>query len=749
VPIKPPAPGGSPLLARLQPSTDVKGADARGLADKQRGALDGAALNTSDPSAVSVAAGQGGARLNLDGREPGGAVTHRDGDRSVGGSLGLSTGGVYGGLRQADGERATGLNAFWAPGWLSGSGSHAWATADGGTARLRGTLAWFGSGMGLGAALAKTSAQGLTGALSAMALLDADRSVTDLGPLEGEPGRRRVELRRSLSGTGVLNPGVGGPLLGLGGRISAGKSRSVVYRTAVNEAEARRLVIEDKGALKWLANKARAVGAAADPVVIPPLNRPEELAVGDELVTTVSGSFSLGLFLGGLPVRLGAYGHMRGDFELGVKRLDEQRVELVVTPLSVRGIQARAGLPWVLDADVGRQAGAALRQGFVFDLEEPAAKAAYLAALQGELPGGVAPMAAGKKRSADELVSALEEERLPPGTARTFVDAVGLKRSHRGLGSTFGLWHGASNFGGLGSQRAKLHETRASVSPGGVFYDDTRGIERRRKVLLSGDEARGVYAKKRRVTHFADDGSRETRFHSLELKLTFSDTCLRGSELDRNVIDVLNAALGLDLPPFGRNGRKKSRDVSATCTLGAVELERLAKGDAPGSLAASLRDAAGDDERADLVQRFVAEGGLEAFARVARALGEVSSSLVVTTSSSAWEGPSAELERLRLRFSKPLAVDDDKVQVTRRFADAERALVDASEGLLDVAADPLLSEDKKKAATAELVRVQEGLSSLLALDHLSPSERRALAARLERGWTTTKQHAIIARLGEC
>jgi len=742
--------------ASESPVSDDERADlSEGADDLQRG-LDSAATYATAPAGRAGEQLSSGVSLYELGRDVGGTVGTGSGEATGG----LSTGGAWASV-SVDTDKARGtrsnVNAYYEPGWLSGGGSYEWASSDGTRRGAGASLALWDGGLGASASYDVTRADGSGIDVGIFVGLDADRSIKDLGELTG--GGRRVEVSRTSGGRAFLSPGVFGDVIGLGGRFGGGKKKTVTFRTDLNFDEAQRLLTEKQGVVGWARDTARGAGLQKDPVVMPDLRAPETLAIGDELVTTTSGELRAGLFIGGLPFRVGAQGKMLGDFEVGVKRLDEHRLSFVVTPRRVRGLMGRLGIPIALDGDVSRVAARAMRQAFVFDLREPSARAAYERALDGELPGGVVVQGSAVQDSAAEesvpvdgdaldLQAVIAEERLPKGVDRTYAELIGAKRTQLGIGFAVGLWHRSGPFVGLGQQRVTTEHKSEVVTGEGVWTRDIRGTERRRQLLISGEETRGVFAALKRSTTFNSDGEATHTFGGLTLELRLGDTRVRGMELNNDVIDVLNESFGLSLPPYGRAGRKRSREVTVARTLSAGDIDALeaARDDNLAPLCAALAETIGDVARAEAVQGFIASKGLRALATVCATLGSDTGDYDIVTCSSAYDEPVTRAAELALHHADPISGDVSKRDLTRRFADVDKALAEVKESLADAQADPLLDDREAERVTTELERAQQTLRSLMATEHLTPKTRAALIEFLDAGWTTCTQHRLIEKL---
>src|SRR5690606_31830233 len=228
----------------------------------------------SSPSALDVSVDESKRSVDFDGRDLGGTLTHGVGNASLSLAGGLSTGSVWAGVTRTDEQRRVNAGASLAKGWIGASGGVSWATLDGGATRVSGGAGWSPGGIAVDVGLTHTTRNGRTMRGGAMGFFDADREVKDLGPVEGEAEKRRIELHRSLGSSGTLTPGAAGALLGIGGRLGAGKERAVVYRTTVSDERARALVLEEGGAAGWLRDKARALSLAKEPIAIPDVRDP-------------------------------------------------------------------------------------------------------------------------------------------------------------------------------------------------------------------------------------------------------------------------------------------------------------------------------------------------------------------------------------------------------------------------------------------------------------------------------------------
>lgn len=719
----------------------------RGAAGGAQRSLDRAArhLKMTDPLSVGVKDGDLAAVFNED-RELGVTGTKDLGGESLTGAVALARGGFLAEAKLADGETRNAAEVYFEPGYLKLKGDRTWMERGGGRTKAGAAISLTPDSFGLSGKLARADAAGNVKELSVGVSVDGEREVTDLG--KTADGRRRIELDRSFGKGLKAGPGALGAMLGFSGKLGVSRDKSVLYRTSVTEDEARELVCERGGVVGFLRDKARAAGLKEDPVVVPDLSEPESLQVGDELIVSVSGGVSAAVLVGGLPFRVGAQGLVQGEFELAVKKHDDNRVEVVVTPSRVRGVQVRGLAPFVFDADASRTSAAALRQGFVFDLRDPEARAAYMSVLDGELPGGIQKDARERKTRVSVAEAALDDEALPGGVSRTYVEVLRAKQKRLGFGIGFALWHRSGPFIGFGHEKARTDEDALRVDYRGVRKTDTRGVDVRRQVLLSGNETRGVYARLHRSTNFDSDGEASVHFSGLDLELVMTDSKVRGRELDDEVIDELNSAFDLDIPHFGKKGAGEARRVDIKRELSLADLDDLTHSDAPelADLSERMRGTDAPVLRARAVQDFIQDEGLAAFGAIHRALGGGRGGLEMEAHASLYEHPERALDGLRLRYPEPFSTDDDKKSLTQRVKRVEEALAEVSDALEVLPDDPLVDDGKKMLVETKLHGVRAGMLELVAVDHLTRAERDTLIDRLDRGWTTGRQHRLIERL---
>jgi hypothetical protein len=674
--------------------------------------------------------------------------------------------GLSVGVDRTTAGSSTSLSVYTEKGYLDVGGGLDWTNREGlarsGSLSVGGTT----SSLGVSGSLRGALAPDLGVKLGGYASVSADRTVADLGAYDGDnpalKDKRFVQVKRSLGGSGSLSPGAACAVVGVGGRLAVDRSKDVVYRTHVENDDARALLFAEKGLVRWANDKARALGLKEEKVVIPSLEDPKTLKVGDEMVVSTSGSVIAGLAVGGLGAQVGMQGLVQGDFDLAVKKTGENTVQLAVTPTSVRGLEVFLGAPIVLDVSHGTTWGKALRQVFDFDLSKPEAMAAYQAALRGELPSGLQEPSEIKASDEKALLRVAERERLPAGVSRTYLEKVEVRSTSTGFGLNWGPLQSDFGLAGLSWRRVATEETHVGVAGDMALRTETRGIEKRREVLLSGTESMGVFASLERLSMHNEGRETERTFLGLSLTARFTDSRVRGLELNDEVLDRINGAMGTAIKPFERKGHNQSRqvnvglhlkpaDVQALAAVTALDAARAAR--ASGCDEKALKTYVGDlarvrsaNRRAELTQDFIAGQGLEGMGALHRLLGGEAKRLEVTTDSNAYAKPRNESDRLSLKYPTAIPGDAATEVVKDRFKEVLKELKAVDEAEADLKDDPVLGDRDREDLLKQVAGARAALEAVVSVSHLKSAERLRLHRDLDAGWTTGLEYKLMAHL---
>lgn len=650
------------------------------------------------------------------------------------GSAAVTSGAVTGGLSVSEGQNE--LSVGYKLAGVSGA-----PTVAGAVGSWKGALA-----LGVSASGSLKDVTGLAALYGT-----ADRGLTLLGPYEGsEPtlqGTYQVEVKRELFGMGIFNLSRLAGSLGLSGGLVPSGAKATRLRTHVPNELARTLALEPKGVVGFLRDKARAVSLLEEPVPLPRLDQPELLKVGDEVGVRTSGALSLGVAAGSFGLPVGAQVTAQGDFELEVKKPAADQVELTVTPVRVRGAMVSAGLPLVGDFSAQLSSATALSQSFTFDLREPDARAAYLLALEGKLPGQV-QLADGKKATAS-----VRGEQLPQGVTRRFADRMSATQRTLGASVSLAFVQRGGPVGGLGTYFSSSSGTRTLTDGATTASFEQREVQRRREVLLSGTEHAGVRATRRTLTTFDAEGNPSSAFGGVRLLATFSDDKVRGLEFNAEVVDSINGLFGLEAKPMERKRQGQGWQVSLSRTLGEAELAALAT-PSPARLSAatatgltrgalndfvkSLQQRDSTEERAERVLTFISKEGMAGFAAVHALLGGEPAALEVERVTDAYSAPLQQLQTFSLVHPARFEATHGAKALQERFGDAAKLVERLDGALADLSDDPFPSSDTQ----AVRARLEAGVltaKAAVSVAHLSPKERRALHQELGSGWVTQRE----------
>lgn len=722
--------------------------------------VDGAPLGLRDSNSLFVSADRRGARAAV-------ANLFTVSDRGVTPGLAQANNVTPGGQRATD-PSSIGLNAYIEGGSAGFSTAQSWATASGGVRSAGFLYEVSDDSVMLGGSLVDADQFGKRVGVYGGVGFSADRSVTDLGDYAGqEPalaGFRKVEIRKSRTGFGELGAGILPTFLGVGVRLSVDKGKDVIFRTHLTHDAARKLIYESGGplgAFGLVKNKARAVGLMKEVATIPSPSDPRSLKVGDEMVVTAHGSVTGGFAFGGIGPKLGAQGIVRGDFEVAVRKTAPQTVELVVTPVKVRGMEVFASSSGVFSAKVGGLSADTLRQAFRFDLSKPSGLEAYQKALGGELPNGLNDPVHFSNQ-AETVLELVKNERLPRGTERLFLQKVDLEVQSAGAALEQGIVKKVLKIPGLGRDVTRTVEHSVITDGEVALGTSTRGVDHRFRLLISGTEKVGVFSAVKRVTTVDDHGQADSRFAGLGLTVRLSDDRVRGFELNSDMVDRINACFGTQIGHFARSGKHQRRDVILERTLGEEDFQKIASAgpkireevarEARVSdkglerLCADLRADPSPDARAVRIQKFIAREGFDGLGAVHRLAGGGADALQIQTTSSLYTAPLRTVEQLAFKFEKPFETAMGSGSLLGRFKDIRGAERRVNEALLELEDDVLLGDSDKVELRSALEEARMRLGGLLAIETIPPEVRREFREQLSWGWMSQDKAALIALL---
>lgn len=589
--------------------------------------------------------------------------------------------------------------------------------------------------------------------------VEAYQQATDLGPVRSKhpavAGKHRIELQRVMNVEGGGAAGVLVGALGLHGGLSVAKGSNIRHRTHVSPERAQELAAsyEGKGVSALALRNMNAVSLLDQKVALPDLKDPDALAVFDEVKVSTSGSLRAHVGASGFGAKLGGQVTLGGEFFLELKKTSDSTIELTVTPTELRGIEGSAGF-LLLQGSVEKIRAESLTQKFSFDLSSDTGRAAYLKALDGELPGTLTP---DQIDAREDALGKLTQRDLPRGVERLRIEKVEAHEHEVSVGAGWLF---------LTASRAKaVKRTDHVVTDGAVSINHaTRGVEHRRKTFLSGDESEGVSATLRVVTTYDEQGTKVSAFDSLTLTASFADDKVKGDETDEEVIAKLNRYLDANLAPFGSDGNKEQREVTASLRFAPEDLAALAAADDASvraeaarfslderdclTLRGALSSTQDAQERARLVMAFVEEQGLAGLGWLKRlALAETPAEL--KTESSAYDRPIAAAKRLASRYGEPAFTGEmSKAEITDRFEALQEVSEQIEAGFARAETDSVMSTDPEAQndLVTALQQAREQVGRLLDFSSLAAEEARRMYDKLDWGWTTSAQYAAMEKI---
>lgn len=591
---------------------------------------------------------------------------------------------------------------------------------------------------------------------------ETERALAYLGLYRGDnealEGTHGIEFERSLNAYALLGASRLASSVGIGGSLFPNVTRALTYRTHLPPEEAAKVLLEIDGPIGFIRDRARGARVWREKLAVPALDEPDTMRVGDIVSLRTGGGLTVGLLAGRFGAGVGAQVRMHGEFDVSVTKRSPTVVELSVTPVKVRAVEAFAGLPLFGDAGAQVADATSVKQTFRFDLAQPSGKAAYLAALKGQLPGS---LSRSTKHSLESVREAYQTETLPAGVSRKTVELSTAHTKNVGAGFNFGFFREGGRIAGLGKWWVRSEGTHQLTDGQQVARFEHHGVEQRREVLLSGTERAGVTAVKRTWGKLETDrlktdplktNTEADAFQSVVISACFSDDKVRGTELNDDIIARLNRCFELNLTPITLERSSEEWKFVVDRELDATELKALAqasdggiaraaekadsKAGALAELRNTLRAVSLPNEQADAVLDYVAAQGLNGFAALHWLLGGEREELELSYSTDAYSEPVRQADKLLLKYPRRFELTDTVDELAKRISDARPVLQTLERALKALGDDPISTEAQlaaqRKLLEAAFVRALE----VVEVDHLGQAGRKAVHRALGLGFIT-------------
>ena len=386
----------------------------------------------------------------------------------------------------------------------------------------------------------------------------------------------RAHLLKSLAVAGTLSGGYRPGIVGFGGRFTIGRNSRVNYVTDVNRQQVYELLkYKNRKGVVFFRDLAVAANIRKFPIEIPNLEKPHELKVGDELTVEVAGTVDVGVVLDA-GLRTGVAVTIKGDFELSARKLDENKVMLVVSPKEGVDVTWDAQIPLLARVFASRGKAQSLRQEFVFDLSNAEGEKAYQQALKGHLPTALEGITA-TNREADVKALAYywgEAQKLAPrGVKRGWYEVVTQPRR-----DTIGAEIGIAGLPWLAAYKSSTVEERFVTN--GQATHHTRTLRGETETLAGKSKKQTEFtATLALATVVNDDNEFVRRYDGLVLEQTFKFS--KATQVERtSLAKLLREDFGVNIRDFEPGIEDGPYELVIQRTFDSNEVNALdAKGD--------------------------------------------------------------------------------------------------------------------------------------------------------------------------
>lgn len=506
----------------------------------------------------------------------------------------------------------------------------------------------------------------------------------------------------------------------------------------------------------------------------PDLMYPEDWKVGEEVVTTLEGKVSASLVVGlagclkGIGTEIGTSATMLTEFELGIRKLPDHKVEVTYRPKKILERGAFAQVGGVIHAAKAKSIALAVRQTFIFDLKKLSAKDAYRRIFERgifpeALPSSYKITKGVDERSADHFldrVNIARRELAQKGILINYVEKVDVATDKLFLGSFLPIIGKEISRRWLdGKSTTMSTDGDIAVSRKSVFSDYVEAS------FSSGTRSNQTIATIKRIHSKPSQISPcnnvyQFKFGGIILRNVIHDSQVTDDE-NNQISNDLVKRFGGRLAHFKRKGHGQTREVVVESILESKELEQLAAigdrltiaSERSGILVDEIlsfqnklrRDYA--NGQAETVECFINQYGDRGFAAIVALLDRDLNQLTVRTSSSSYSTPVETAKKLGIMFSNRSGLVDidgkGEKRVREIFHHVRRALEDIENGLLDLHDDPYFVNDRSMVEFGPNTR-----------EHVNERRSQLFAARkrledfidLERSFSKTKIAAAYRKL---
>jgi len=608
-------------------------------------------------------------------------------------------------------------------------------------------LSFFGS-LGIGPI---SAAAGLSVAVTGDSVVKFIKSYT--GDDEDLQGKVLLRSIKTLGSSMRVAGGAAYSGVGIGARLEVSKNNTIEVEQWVNKEEYDKVVRKPKGFEEILRKKVRLYGALAkdEEAAMPELNDPLNLPKGFLFRTTTTGTISGGVVITAFEtVRIGYVASMKGVFTLSVRKIDENHIEVYTAPLKIKGDSVYVDIPGIGKISCDRIDEIASEQSWCFDLKKPTAKAAYLACLHGEFPSNLRfrqlKVSQSNYIDREDMAAAWANEKLPDGVVRTALSRARIKKTRKGFEA------------GWFDEMISAHQTQ---SRGRFMVANNEHVLARNEVgeikskanPYSGKESMAISCAVNTLTTKKPQSKMGTDPYQHEvlnvaIQFRFTDSKVRGSDMNKKIVGPLNNILHIDIPRYKREGRGKNKSVFGEMLLSTNDINKLGKMscdvqtvcEQTGTDHHPLLDLINDlytgtahstASKALRVQEYIANEGAQGAKALQRLLNLKG---YVRTSTDSYDEAIKQADEIAIKYRRPIRRVGNKgarylLHLNDRFKEVYEVIEEINETLRDLYDDNIMIKFDPDAFAKYQQSLFLALGSMLKtidLNHLQPHDQVAV-----------------------
>ena len=566
--------------------------------------------------------------------------------------------------------------------------------------------------------------------------------------------------------------------VGMGFRAGVAKGSKSIHRFYTNLHRAKELLKDgsgDKIALLRVPEK-------FDTKKFPDILKPHKWHIGEEVITTVERTFNGSIVMGvhaipGLDAKIGISGTVSGSFEVGVRKLPANKLEVSLRPEEITELGAFISTINAIGPQLTQASTVALamRQTFIFDLENQKAVDTYMLFMN----GGVLPLdfsitanIVGRREAENLLdIAMIQRDALSQkGILLTYLEKIDVPATKFYAGVAKVPCIPSKHWAGLSYEY--LHGQAKVISTNGdiAVSRETKHVQTEIGQGKSGTRTNGAYATVKRIfvktskedqnmtenDEYPNDDGYIWRFKGVILRARISDDKITGNQHNQ-IVDQINSMFHANVSHFPKQskGHKQTRDILLERELSSKDLDKFASikqmtietaARASGigkpvltNLISELEDK-GHNEMANIIVKFVGKHGLHGVSAVHLMLDGSCRNLIIRTESDAYIEPLEKAKRLEALYTNSKAdergiryldlsynsrdahINDVYKNIKSAICDIDSALYDLDEDPLYEGADDLLTfgdsnlREKKINLRSKLLAAKNRLLDLIDLD---------------------------------